>query len=60
MLKSNGSSTDPRGIPKSSSDQLLKLLLTFVLCQRFVRELFIKLSDLLVNQYACNLASKRS
>ena len=37
MLKSNGPNTDPRGTPKNSSDQLLKLVLTFVLCQGFVR-----------------------
>ena len=60
MLKSNGPNTSPWGTPKSNSDQLLKLLLTFALCQRFVRYLFINLKDLLVNSYASNLASKIS
>ena len=60
MLKSNGPNADPCGTPKSNSDQLLKLLLTFALCQRFVRYLFINLKDLLVNSYASNLASKIS
>ena len=38
MLKSNGLNGDPWGTPKSSSDQLLKLIFTFVLCQWFVSE----------------------
>ena len=37
MLKSNGPNTSVRGTPKSNSDQLLKLQLTFALCQWFVR-----------------------
>ena len=37
MLKRNGPNTDPWGTPKSSSDQLLKLVLTLVLCQQVVR-----------------------
>ena len=35
MLKSNGLNEDPLVTPKNSSDQLLKLVLTFALCQRF-------------------------
>ena len=58
MLKSNDPNTGPWGTPKSNSDQLLKLQLTFAICQRFVRYLFINLKDLLVNSYVSNLASK--
>ena len=59
MLKSNGPNTDPWGTPKSTLDQLLNLVLAFVLCQRFFGKLFIKLCDLLVNPYTRYLASKR-
>ena len=44
ILKNNGPSTEPYGIPKSSSIQLLKLVLIFVLCQRLERKLFICLN----------------
>ena len=59
MLKINDPNTGPWGTPKSTLDQLLNLVLAFVLCQRFFGKLFIKLCDLLVNPYTRNLASKR-
>ena len=55
MLKSRGPSTDPRGTPRISSDQLLKLKLIFVLCQRLLKQLFINFEGSFENPQACSV-----
>ena len=45
MLKSRGASADHEGTPRVSSEQILKLKLTFVPCQRILKERFINFKD---------------